>query len=192
MAHLLNRGIFLASVGLLTCLTSVAVAQRIDEAAYYNETPRVSDTQFARDAAIGGMLEVQLGKIALQKASNEQVKEFAQRMVDDHSRIGDELSGIAAKDNIMLPDELDGKHKAVVERFSKMSAGSHFDSAYIDAMIRAHRADIAAFEKEQDIGQNHDLTKWVTNTLPTLRDHLRLAEAAQRLVGIGTISSLKK
>src|SRR5665213_1759540 len=65
-------------------------------------------------------------------------------------------------------------------------------SAYIDDMVRDHRAAIGAFEKEQDVGRNHDLTMWAGSTLRTLRVHLRLAEAAQRVVGIGTISSLKK
>jgi hypothetical protein len=59
-------------------------------------------------------------------------------------------------------------------------------------MVRDHRADINAFEKEQDNGRIHDLTSWATITLPTLRDHLRLAEAAQRVVGISTTSSLRK
>jgi putative membrane protein len=192
MAHLLNRGIFLASVGLLAGLTSAAMAQKGDDAANFNGTPRISDTQFARDAAIGGMMEVQLGKIALQKASNEKIKEFAQRMVDDHSRVSDELSGIAAKESIVVPNELDAKHKAVVDRFSRMSAGSDFDRAYITDMVRNHRADMGAFEQEQDNGQNHDLTSWAGSTLPTLRDHLRMAEAAQRVVGNRTTSSLQK
>jgi putative membrane protein len=192
MAHLLNRGVFLASVGLLAGLTGTATAQKIDDAANFNGTPRISDTQFAREAAIGGMMEVELGKIALQKASNEKVREFAQRMVDDHSKASDELSGIAAKENIALPNELDAKHKATVDRFSKMSAGPDFDRAYIADMVRDHRADIAAFEKEQDTGRNHDLTSWAGSTLPTLRDHLRMAEDAQRSVGTTTSSSLGK
>jgi putative membrane protein len=170
----------MVSVGFLAGLSGVAIAQS------------ATDTQFARDAAIGGMMEVQLGKIALQKASNEKVKEFAQRMVDDHSRVSDELSAIAAKESIALPNDLDAKHKAVVDRFSTMSAGSDFDRAYITDMVRDHRADIAAFEKEQDKGRDHDLTSWVGSTLPTLRDHLRMAEGAQRVVGTSATSSLKK
>ena len=170
----------MASVGLLAGLTGVAIA---------NTT--LADSTFAREAAFGGMAEVELGKIAVQKASNEKVREFGQRMVDDHARLDAELKGIAAKDNIELPNHLDAKYRSQVDRFSKMSAGSRFDSAYIDEMISDHRADLSAFEKEQDAGQNHDLTGWVADTLPTLRDHLRMAEAAQRVVGIGNISSLR-
>ncbi len=180
MTHLLKRGMFLASVGLFAGLGGVAIAQN------------PGDTQFAKDAAIGGMMEVQLGKMALQKASNEKLKEFAQRMVDDHSRVSDELSGIAAKENIVLPNDLDAKHKAMVDGFSKMSAGSDFDRAYITDMVRDDRTDIATFEKEQDNGQNHDLASLAGSTLPTLRDHLRMAEGAQRVVGINTTSSLQK
>jgi len=148
--------------------------------------------QFAKDAALGGMTEVELGKIAVQKASNEKVKEFGQRMVDDHSKVGDEFKGIAAKDNIVLPGELDAKHQAMVDRFSRMSAGSDFDRAYVRDMVRDHHTDIAAFEKEANAGQNPDLKNWAGNTLPTLREHLRLAEDAQRSVGTATSSSLGK
>jgi putative membrane protein len=192
MAHLLNRGTFLASLGLLAGLTGTAIAQKSDDATNFTGTSGVSDTQFARNAALGGMTAVQLGKIAVQKASNDKVKEFAQRMVDDHSRVGDELSGIAAKESLVLPNELDAKHKAVVDRFSKMAAGSDFDRAYMRDMVRDHHTDIAAFEKEAAGGQNPDLKNWAGNTLPTLRDHLRMAEDAQRAVGTTITSSLKK
>jgi putative membrane protein len=182
MAHLINRGIILASAVLLAAFAGTALAQKTDDATHPNGSS--SDMRFARDAAVGGMTEVQLGQIAVQKATNEKVKAFGQRMVDDHSKAGDQLKGIAAKDNLTLPSDLDAKHKAAVDKFSHMSSGPAFDRAYMRDMVRDHQTDIAAFEKEANNGQNTDLKNWASQTLPTLREHLRLAEDAEKALGI--------
>lgn len=163
----------LAAAGLLFCLNGSAVAQT------------KGDTRFAREAAEGGMLEVELGKLAVQKATNEKVKEFGQRMIDDHSRAGDQLKSIAAKDNITLPTELSGKDRAMVDRYSKMS-GTEFDRVYARDMVRDHQSDVTAFEKEANNGVNSDLKNFASSTLPTLRDHLRQARDDERALGISS------
>jgi putative membrane protein len=143
------------------------------------------DARFAREAAMGGMLEVELGKVAVQKASSDRVKQFGQRMVDDHSKANDELKSIAAKENITLPTELDAKHKAMVDRFSNMS-GSAFDRAYMRDMVRDHETDIADFQRESNSGANNDLKTWATTTLPTLQEHLRIAKDDESALGISS------
>src|SRR5580658_9358421 len=82
--------ILLASAGLFVTLSGPAMAQKIDDATQFNGTPKTNDARFARDAAMGSMLEVELGKLAVQKASNDKVKQFGQRMVDDHSKAADD------------------------------------------------------------------------------------------------------
>jgi putative membrane protein len=134
-----------------------------------------ADMKFAKEAAMGGMLEVELGKTAVKNASSDKVKEFGQRMVTDHSKANEELKSIAAKDNITLPTELDAKHKAMVDKYSAMS-GTAFDRAYMRDMVKDHQMDVADFQKEANSGSNYDLKNWAGKTLPTLQEHLRIAK----------------
>ncbi|HKD04372.1 MAG TPA: DUF4142 domain-containing protein [Bryobacteraceae bacterium] len=155
-------------------------------ASAFAQTPeKVSsaDTRFAREAAMGGMEEVELGRIAVQNGTNDQVKQFGQRMIDDHSKAGDELKGIASKKNITLPTELDAKHKAAVTRYSNMK-GADFDRAYMRDMVKDHEADVAEFQKEANGGSDKDIQGFASHTLPTLQDHLRQARDTAKTVGV--------
>lgn len=152
----------------------------LSSSAFAAQTTR-ADEGFAREAAIGGMTEVELGRLAVQKSASEKVKEFGQRMIDDHSKAGDNLKSVAAKSNITLPSELDAKHRAMVDRFSKMS-GPEFDREYARDMLADHEADVAAFEKEAGSGSNSDLKSFASSTLPTLREHLRMAKENENAI----------
>jgi putative membrane protein len=132
------------------------------------------DKSFAEKAAIGGQYEVQAGKLALQKSSDEKVKAFAQRMVDDHSKAGDDLKAAAGQEGITLPTELDGKHKSSLDKLSGLS-GAQFDAAYKAQMLKDHKEDVAMFEKEAASGQTA-VDKFASSTLPTLKEHLKMAE----------------
>jgi putative membrane protein len=156
------------AAGLLFSLSGAALAQ--------------NDTTFAKEAAIGGMTEVQLGQLAVQKGQNQKVKEFGQKMVDDHSKANDKLKEVAAKDNITLPSQLDAKHQATVDRFAKMN-GTEFDRAYVRDMVQDHEQDVAKFQQEANSGSNKDLKNFASETLPTLQEHLRMAKENASTVG---------
>ena len=132
-------------------------------------------------AAQGGMAEVELGKLAQSHASNDAVKNFGKRMVDDHSKANDQLKSIAAKENVTLPTTLDAKDQATMDRLAKLN-GAQFDRAYINDMVRDHRTDIAEFQREADHGSDPAVKQFASSTLPTLQEHLRLAEDAQKQV----------
>jgi putative membrane protein len=142
-------------------------------------TRAVADNTFAKKAAEGGLTEVELGKLATEKASNPDVKAFGQRMVDDHSKANDQLKGIAGQQNITLPTDLNAKHKAERDRLSKLS-GEAFDHAYINHMVLDHKKDIAEFQKEANSGKNDAIKNFASQTLPTLQDHLKQAQDAQK------------
>jgi putative membrane protein len=110
-----------------------------------------SSQQFVKEAAIGGMAEVELGRLAADKASSDQVKKFGQRMVDDHGRANDELKTLAQNKNIDLPSSLDAKHQATMDRLSKLS-GDAFDRAYMSEMVKDHRMDVNEFRNEAKSG----------------------------------------
>ena len=141
-----------------------------------------SDQHFVMEAAKGGLAEVELGKVASQKASNDQVKKFAQRMVDDHGKANDELKSLAQNKNITLPTQVDPKDKAFEDRLSKLS-GEQFDRAYMQHMLADHRKDVNAFRMESKSGKDPDVKSWAAKTLPTLEEHLKQAQDTNKAVG---------
>jgi putative membrane protein len=134
-----------------------------------------TDQTFMNKAAQGGMAEVELGKLAETHASSDAVKNFGRRMVQDHSKANDELKRIAGRENVSLPTSLDAKDQATMDRLSRLS-GAAFDRAYINDMVKDHRADIAEFQREADHGSDPEVKQFASTTLPTLQEHLRLAE----------------
>jgi putative membrane protein len=135
-----------------------------------------ADQLFVKDAAGGGMAEVELGRLAVEKGSTDDVKKFGQRMVDDHTKANEELKDIAGKRNIPLPNEPDAKHKATKDHLSKLS-GAEFDKAYMSDMLKDHNKDVAAFQRESNSGRDPEIKSFAAQTLPTLKDHLREARS---------------
>jgi putative membrane protein len=145
-------------------------------------TQQSADHQFVMEAARGGMAEVELGKLASDKAQSEQVKQFGQRMAQDHAKANDELKSLAQQKNITIPSTLDAKDKAAVDRLSKLS-GAQFDRAYMQDMLQDHRKDVNEFRKESQSGKDPDVKAWAAKTLSTLEEHLRLAQSTSGAVG---------
>lgn len=152
----------------------------------------VTDQSFVMKAAKGGMAEVELGKLAEDKGSSEQVKSFGKRMADDHGKANDELQSLAKNKNITLPSSMDAKDLALKNRLSKLS-GSAFDRAYMSAMLTDHRKDVNEFKRESVSAQDPDIKAFASKTLPTLEDHLKLAQDTGKAVGTtGTMKAKKK
>src|SRR5262245_23090981 len=147
------------------------------------------EQRFMTDVANVGMAEVELGKLATEKASNEQVKKFGQRMVDDHTKAGDELKSIAQTKNITWPTELDAKHKAVHDRLMKLS-GESFDRAYMQEMVSGHQKAVSTLKTESTKGKDPEIKAWAAKTLPTIEDHLKEARDVSRGV-VGTTGTAK-
>ncbi|MGM9476073.1 DUF4142 domain-containing protein [Pedobacter sp. GSP4] len=130
-----------------------------------------ADAKFTTQAAVGGMAEVELGKMALEKSTNEQVKEFATMMVKDHGMANTELMAIAKQKNITLPSTVDDEHKKKMEDLSKKS-GKDFDKAYVDAMVSGHKSTLKLMEDESRDGKDVDLKAFATKTAPVVQSHL--------------------
>ncbi len=156
-----------------------------------SSTASSSDQTFVKKAAEGGMAEVQLGQLAADKASTDEVKKFGQRMVSDHGKANDELKSLAQSKNITLPSDLDAKDKALHDRLAKLS-GAAFDRAYMQHMVSDHRKDVNEFKKESTSGRDSDVKAWASKTLPTLEEHLKMAEDANKAVGTSGSSSTSK
>lgn len=129
-------------------------------------------TEFAVKAASGGMMEVELGRLAQEKAASKDVKDFGAMMVKDHSMANDELKNIAATQNITLPTTLGEDEQKHVNDLAKLS-GKEFDKKYVSMMVDDHKEDIDTFKKAaEDDKTNPAVKDFATKTLPTLQKHL--------------------
>ena len=151
---------------------ALASASGATMAAAAEDTPPAPSV-FVKKAAQDGMTEVQLGKIALDKSQNEQIREFAQRMVADHGKANDELASLAKSKGIDAPKTLDAEHEAMVKKMDAKS-GAAFDADYAKAMSMDHTKAIALFESASK-SADADLAAFAKKTLPTLKEHKQLA-----------------
>ncbi len=135
------------------------------------KTPSTTDADFYTKAGQAGLAEVELGKLAVQKAQNAEVKKFAQKMVDDHTKAANELKELAAKKGKELPADMDSSHKSTLEKLKGLS-GADFDKAYVDAMVDDHEDAVDLFENESEDGTDADTKAFAAKTLPTLKAHL--------------------
>jgi putative membrane protein len=150
--------------GILMLVTGQAIAQ-ISPA----------DRTFATKAAAGGEAEVVLGRLATEKAGSEQVRQFGQQMVTDHSQANQELQVIGKQQNLTLPTKPDAASTATEQRL-QASSGTTFDSAYARDMVQDHQQDVADFQKEASSGQDPALKAFAQKYLPVLQHHLQMAQ----------------
>jgi putative membrane protein len=120
------------------------------------------------------MLEVQLGNLAAQKATNPDVKQFGERMVTDHGQLGQKLQQLASNLNLPAEMQLSPEQQNMVSRLQNLS-GKAFDREYIKAMITDHTKDISEFQRIANQATNPDIKQFASEALPTLQDHLKLA-----------------
>lgn len=134
------------------------------------------DSKFAVEAASGGMMEVQLGELAQQKASSQRVKDFGAMMVRDHSKANDELKSLAGMKSITLPPAPGEDHMDHIKKLTEKS-GKEFDKDYMKMMVDDHQEDVDKFEKCSKDAKDPDLKAFANKTLPVLRAHLDSAKA---------------
>ncbi|MDB5286678.1 MAG: outer membrane protein-like protein [Mucilaginibacter sp.] len=139
------------------------------------------DAKYAVEAANGGMLEVELGKLAQNKAISPAVMKFANMMVADHTKGNNELKTLAASKKISLPATLGEKFQKDYDDFSKMKR-EDFDKAYTDYMVKDHKTDIEEFKKEATDGKDPELKAFASKHVPILEHHLQMAQQANDAV----------
>ena len=140
-----------------------------------------ADRKFIETAAEGGMAEVQLGQLAAQKGQSDQVKQFGQKMVDDHTKANDQLKQIASTKGVTLPTDLKSADKREMDRLSKLS-GAEFDREYMKHMVSDHKKDVSDFQKEAKSGKDAEVKSFASQTVPVLQQHLQLAQSTDAAV----------
>jgi putative membrane protein len=160
------RTTFVVSLALLTAFGAGQAMAAVSAA----------DKMFAGEAAQGGLAEVEMGQLALQKGTSPQVKQFAQQMVSDHTKANQELMQLAKSQGLDLPSEVDAKHKSDMDRLQGMN-GSAFDKAYMQDMVQDHQKDVADFQKQAQSGGDPALKAFAQKYLPVLQQHLQMAQS---------------
>lgn len=127
-------------------------------------------SEFMTEAASGGMMEVELGKMAQEKAQHADVKSFAQMMVTDHTKANDELKALAGTKSIVLPDSMSKDHMDHITEL-RDKTGADFDNAYMDLMVEDHEEDVKEFEEAVNELQDPEAKAFASKTLTTLRKH---------------------
>lgn len=141
-----------------------------------------ADMPFVRTSASANLMEIQLGQVAQNKATNQAVKQFGQRMVADHNRMQQQLLSTATSMGQNLTPTLNSQHQQEVSRLQALS-GQEFDRAYMTAMIRAHQQDVAEFQTRSRSASSSQIRSLATSSLPMLQQHLSLAVQVGNQVG---------
>jgi putative membrane protein len=135
-----------------------------------------NDRHFITRAAEDGLAEIELGKLAQQKASSAEVKQFGQRMAEDHAKAQQELAALAAKLGAAVPAQPGNQHAGDMNKLARLD-GARFDQDYSDKMVKDHEKAIALFEKQASKGDREELKHFAAKLLPLLQEHLKMARS---------------
>jgi len=169
------RHVLFARIAFAAAFLAVAVAVPAQEK---KGAAKISadDRNFIMQAADGSLAEIELGKLAQQNGSSATVKQFGQRMVEDHGKANQELGAIATKLGVTLPKRPSEKHQSAIKKFTKLS-GEQFDREYANHMVMDHVKDVTLFEQQAKRGASAELKTFASKTLTVLQEHLKMARA---------------
>ena len=137
--------------------------------------PSPQDKTFVKKALQGGMAEVQLGQLTLQKSSNDQVKQFAQKMIDDHTRMGEQMKPVAQQLGVPEPASVSRKDLAVMTKLKTLS-GPAYDQAYIKDMVKDHKQDLSDFQTEASSGKDQTVKDAASQGSKVIAQHLEMIQ----------------
>ena len=147
----------------------------------FDDSTLEDDSKFAVKAADGGMMEVELSKLALTKSQSPEVKKLAQMIVTDHTTANNELKKLAGTKNISVPLTVSTDKQDKLNDFMKKS-GNEFDKDYTSYMVSDHKEDISLFKKQAEKGKDPEVRAWAAGKLSTLEHHLQMAQTTEDLV----------
>lgn len=139
------------------------------------EIDKKSDATFVFKASESDMAEIELAKLAMKQGGNARVREFAAKMVKDHTKSSEELAPIAKKHGFALAKEVSSTHKDVCEKLKKLS-GADFDREYMAGQVKAHQTAVKLFTQQSKSGKDADLRAFASKTLPTIQEHYKMAQ----------------
>ncbi len=136
------------------------------------------DKKFVMKAAQGGMAEVQLAQLAQQKSQDDNVKKFAQQMIDDHTPANQKLTQIAGTKGVTPPTDIDAADQKMMTKLQALD-GKKFDTAYLKGQVTAHKTMLKLFQDESKKGTDSDLKSFADDTVPTIQKHITMAQTGK-------------
>jgi putative membrane protein len=137
--------------------------------------PSGSDRIFVRKAMQGSLAEIQLGQLTLQKSNNDQVKQFAQHMIDDHTKLNDQMKPVAQQLGVDVPNQISKKDQKLMAKLQALS-GPAYDQAYIHDMVKDHKADLNDFQTEASSGSDPTVKDAAAQSSKLIAQHLQMAQ----------------
>ncbi len=137
--------------------------------------PSPVDKMFVSKAMQGSLAEVQLGQLTLQKSNNPQVKEFAQRMIDDHTKLNEQMKPVAQQLGVTVPDQISKGDRKTIAKLQALS-GPAYDQAYIKDMVKDHKQDLSEFQMEASSGQDQTAKDAANQGSKVIAQHLQMAQ----------------
>jgi len=153
--------------------------QRTDQGAVANQS---SDQPFVTSAIQANLAEIDAGHLAAERASNADVKKYAQQMIDDNGKANGELSALARKKALTVPEQADGEHQKMVADLAELN-GADFDRKYIGMMVKDHVKAVALFEENAKLAKDADLRAFAEKMTPNLKAHLKTARNIAGKIG---------
>lgn len=141
--------------------------------------PAKSDVREMKKLAQDNLAEIEAGKLALNKAEDPRVKDFAQKMVDDHTKLLDDLKKVAEAKNVELPTAPDAKHQRLMKKLQSAS-GTKFDREYMKAMVKDHRDTLKLVQRTAKGAKDADLKSAAQQASPEIQDHLKMAQSLSK------------
>lgn len=146
-------------------------------------TNQMADRDFVKEALQGGMAEVQMGNLALQKSNNDQVKQFAQKMVDDHTKMGEQMKPVAQQLGVKEPTGPSKHEKETISKLQNLN-GDAFDKAYVKTMLKDHQHDEMAFKHEAEMGSDPNVKQVASNGAQVIAGHLQMIKQIAKSQGV--------
>jgi putative membrane protein len=155
----------------ITTVLLIAALSTASAAAFSADA--ISAADFTKKAGASGAAEVEMGKLGAAKATNAEVKAFAQKMVADHTKANKELMAAAKAKGLEVPTDPGLMHKGMKEKFERQSADDDFNEDFMEQMVRDHKDAVELFQTAaNDTTLDPDLRALAKKTLPTLEQHL--------------------
>src|SRR4051794_4445382 len=152
-----------------------------DKTAIAESRPLMDDRAFVLSAAQGGIASIELGRLALTKASSADVRRFTQAVIDASQKMNEELKPLLETREVAAPAGIDARHKVSYDWLSKLN-GSEFDRAYMTVMTAKHTNDVTFFRHAAAVSKEPDVKAWAAKTLPTVQGHQAMALDVNRMI----------
>ncbi len=160
----------------IVCSLSLAQGSRSEDKSKGGAADeRFSDQHFVTKASASDLAEINLGRLAAQRGSSSEVKQFGQKMVQDHTKASTELLKIADSKNLTPAQQMDQKHQQALQKLSGLQ-GTEFDRAYLKQLVTDHEEAVQLFTQASKHCRDQDLKAFATRTLPAIQEHLQMVK----------------